>query len=155
MSDEIPVLKEVGKYTDFTEKNERPISTLYTLESGIDPEKKSNISVIPSELTSNKLNLDINGHSFVSGSENYKKCPQTEIDSKTQNAKVIQDSNPAPALENSMERWARKDLTKQIQAAEEYKKRLVEETIKDDKIKRTLRDYLYKLTKENYENTKL
>ena len=122
MSDEIPVRKEVGKYTDFTEKNERPISTLYTLESGIDPEKKSNISVIPSESTSNKPNLNNNRPSFVSGSENYKKFPQTEIDSKTQNAKVIPDSNPAPALENSMERWARKILQNKYKQLKNIKK---------------------------------
>ena len=151
MSYEIPVKKTNEKLTDFNEKSETPISILYTLESGIDPEKNNNISDMPSESTSKKPNLNINGASFVSRSENYQN--KIEFNTKTQNA--IPNSNPAPISENSMERWGRKDLTKEIQAAEEFKKRLEEETIKDDQIKRTLRDYLYKLTKENYENTKL
>ena len=151
MSYEIPVKKTNEKLTDFNEKSETPISILYTLESGIDPEKNNNISDMPSESTSKKPNLNINGASFVSRSENYQN--KIEFNTKTQNA--IPNSNPAPISENSMERWGRKDLTKEIQVAEEFKKRLEEETIKDDQIKRTLRDYLYKLTKENYENTKL
>ena len=54
---------------------------------------------------------------------------------------------------NSMEKWARKDMTKEIKAAEEYKQKL-EETIKDDPIKRNLRGYLNMLTKDNYEQIK-
>ena len=74
--------------------------------------------------------------------------------SKATNTKDVQNSNPAPVQENSMEQWARKDLTKEIKAAEEFKQKL-EETIKDDPIKRNLRGYLNMLTKDNYEQTKL
>ena len=55
--------------------------------------------------------------------------------------------------ENAMEQWARKDMTKEFKAAEEFKQKL-EETIKDDPIKRNLRNYLNMLTKDNYEKTK-
>ena len=55
--------------------------------------------------------------------------------------------------DNPMEKWARKDMTKEIKAAEEYKQKL-EETIKDDPIKRNLREYLNMLTKDNYEQIK-
>jgi len=54
---------------------------------------------------------------------------------------------------NSMEKWARKDMTKEIKAAEEYKQKL-EETIKDDPIKRNLRGFLNMLTKDNYDQIK-
>ena len=66
------------------------------------------------------------------------------------------DSNggaPPTADTPSMEQWARKDMTKEIKAAEEFKQKL-EETIKDDPIKRNLRSYLNMLTKDNYEETK-
>ena len=72
---------------------------------------------------------------------------------KTQNTKEAPNSTPAPTQENSMEQWARKDLTKEIKAAEEFKQKL-EETIKDDPIKRNLRGFLNMLTKDNYEETK-
>ena len=52
-----------------------------------------------------------------------------------------------------MEQWARKDMTKEIKAAEEYKLKL-EETIKVDPIKRNLRNFLNMLTKDNYEKVK-
>ena len=65
-----------------------------------------------------------------------------------------EEPNPVtPVPENSMEQWARKDMTKEIKAAEEFKQKL-EETIKDDPIKRNLRNYLNMLTKDNYEKTK-
>jgi hypothetical protein len=63
---------------------------------------------------------------------------------------------PAPtplSTENTMEQWARKDMTNEIKAAEEFKKNL-EEAIKDDPIKRNLRNFLNMLTKDNYEKTK-
>ena len=60
-------------------------------------------------------------------------------------------NNETPA--SSMEKWARKDMTKEIKAAEEYKQKL-EETIKDDPIKRNLRGFLNMLTKDNYEQIK-
>ena len=55
--------------------------------------------------------------------------------------------------DNSMEKWARKDLTKEIKAAEEFKKKL-EDTNKEDMVKRNLREYLNMLTKDNYKQTK-
>ena len=72
---------------------------------------------------------------------------------KIQVTKEETNSSPAPVQENSMEQWARKDMTKEIKAAEEFKHKL-EETIKDDPIKRNLRGYLNMLTKDNYEETK-
>ena len=77
---------------------------------------------------------------------------------KSQTIKEKDDlSLEAPALsagfDNSMGQWARKDMTKEIKAAEEFKQKL-EETIKDDPIKRNLRNFLNMLTKDNYEETK-
>ena len=69
----------------------------------------------------------------------------------SQQAKTGLTDNETPA--NSMEKWARKDMTKEIKAAEEYKQKL-EETIKDDPIKRNLRGFLNMLTKDNYEQIK-
>ena len=66
------------------------------------------------------------------------------------NTKEELNNSAAPTLENSMEQWARKDMTKEIKAAEEFKHKL-EETIKDDPIKRNLRNYLNMLTKDNYD----
>ena len=60
-------------------------------------------------------------------------------------------NNEIPA--DSMEKWARKDMTKPIKEAEEFKQKL-EETIKDDPIKRNLRGFLNMLTKDNYEQIK-
>ena len=65
----------------------------------------------------------------------------------------INNLSPAAPLENTMEQWARKDMTKEIKAAEEFKHKL-EETIKDDPIKRNLRNYLNMLTKDNYDKVK-
>ena len=52
-----------------------------------------------------------------------------------------------------MEQWARKDLTNEIKAADEFKKQLDEEK-KKDPIKWNLRELLNMLTKDNYEETK-
>ena len=60
-------------------------------------------------------------------------------------------NNETPA--DSMGKWARKDMTKPIKEAEEFKQKL-EETIKDDPIKRNLRGFLNMLTKDNYEQIK-
>ena len=60
--------------------------------------------------------------------------------------------NPSSS-EGGMEQWARKDMTKEIKAAEEFKHKL-EETIKDDPKKRDLRDFLNMLTKDNYDSIK-
>jgi hypothetical protein len=74
--------------------------------------------------------------------------------SKIHLSKQEPDNAPTTTTsENSMEQWARKDMTKEIKAAEEYKHKL-EETIKDDPIKRDLRDNLNKLTKDNYKEVK-
>ena len=72
---------------------------------------------------------------------------------KIQVTKEEPNASPAPVQENLMEQWARKDMTKEIKAAEEFKQKL-EETIKDDPTKRNLRGYLNMLTKDNYEETK-
>ena len=77
---------------------------------------------------------------------------------KSQITKEKDDLNlEAPAVsavfDNNMGQWARKDMTKEIKAAEEFKQKL-EETIKDDPIKRNLRNFLNMLTKDNYEATK-
>ena len=67
-----------------------------------------------------------------------------------------EQNTPAPtpsSTENTMEQWARKDMTNEIKAAEEFKHKL-EETIKDDPVKRNLRSFLNMLTKDNYEKTK-
>ena len=69
----------------------------------------------------------------------------------SQQPKTGLTNNETPA--NSMEKWARKDMTKEIKAAEEYKQKL-EETIKDDPIKRNLRGFLNMLTKDNYDQIK-
>ena len=68
---------------------------------------------------------------------------------KTQNTKEAPNSTPAPTQENSMEQWARKDLTKEIKAAEEFKQKL-EETIKDDPIKRNLRGFFHFILEPNH-----
>ena len=52
-----------------------------------------------------------------------------------------------------MEQWARRDMTKEIKAAEEFNHKL-EEIIKDDPMKRNIRNFLNMLTKDDYENTK-
>ena len=54
---------------------------------------------------------------------NNNKQPYTKgaNNTKATNTKDAQNSNPAPVQENSMEQWARKDLTKEIKAAEEFK----------------------------------
>ena len=77
---------------------------------------------------------------------------------KSQTTKELDDlSLEAPSLsavfDNNMGQWARKDMTKEIKAAEEFKQKL-EETIKDDPVKRNLRSFLNMLTKDNYEATK-
>ena len=73
---------------------------------------------------------------------------------KYSNIQVKEEPNPvAPTPETSMEQWARKDMTKEIKAAEEFKHKL-EETIKDDPIKRNIRNFLNMLTKDNFEKTK-
>ena len=69
----------------------------------------------------------------------------------SQQPKTGLTNNETPA--NSMEKWARKDMTKEIKAAEEFKQKL-EETIKDDPIKRNLRNFLNMLTKDNYDKIK-
>ena len=56
-------------------------------------------------------------------------------------------------LANSMEQWARTDLTTVFKAAEDYKKQLQEESQKDT-IKKDLRDLLNKLTPDNYNEIK-
>ena len=74
--------------------------------------------------------------------------------SKIQVSKSEPETNSATtSSENLMEQWARKDMTKEIKAAEEYKLKL-EETIKVDPIKRNLRNFLNMLTKDNYEKVK-
>ena len=74
---------------------------------------------------------------------------------RIQTTKEESNSNPSnpPTTEVGLESWARKDMTKEIKAAEEFKTKL-EETIKDDPIKRNIRNYLNMLTKDNYEETK-
>ena len=69
----------------------------------------------------------------------------------SQQPKTGNTTTETPA--NSMEKWARKDMTKEIKAAEEFKQKL-EETIQDDPIKRNLRGFLNMLTKDNYEQIK-
>ena len=53
----------------------------------------------------------------------------------------------------SMEKWARKDMTKEIKEAERYKKELLEEN-KRDVIKKDLRNLLNLLTPDNYNEIK-
>ena len=73
---------------------------------------------------------------------------------KYSNIQVKEEPAPVtPTPENSMEQWARKDMTKEIKAAEEFKHKL-EETIKDDPLKRNIRSFLNMLTKDNFDNTK-
>ncbi len=62
-------------------------------------------------------------------------------------------SSPSSNINFSMEQWARKDYTKETQAAEENKKRF-EEHDQKDVIKRELRSILNIMTKDNYEETK-
>ena len=54
---------------------------------------------------------------------------------------------------NSMEQWARIDLTKEIKAAEEFKQKLNEEN-KQDVLKKDLRNLLNLLTHDNYSKIK-
>jgi hypothetical protein len=54
---------------------------------------------------------------------------------------------------NTMEQWARKDLSKENEEADKNKK-IFEETNKKEPIKRELRGLLNMLTKDNYENIK-
>ena len=65
---------------------------------------------------------------------------------KSKSSKYIQNKN-------LMEQWSRKDMTKEIMAATEFKKKL-EEKIQEDPIQRNLREYLNMLTKDNYQNIK-
>lgn len=62
-------------------------------------------------------------------------------------------SSSSSNISFSMEQWARKDYTKETQAAEENKKRF-EEHDQKDVIKRELRSILNIMTKDNYEETK-
>ena len=64
-------------------------------------------------------------------------------------AKNAKEATP----EVSLEKWARKDMTKEIKAAEEFKKKLMEEK-GVDVIKKDLRDLLNKLTPDNYNDIK-
>ena len=91
-----------------------------------------------------------------------KENPKSSYYNKPKNSELIsnktikEDSAPPAAIatpENAMEQWARKDMTKEIKAAEEFKQKL-EETIKDDPIKRNLRNFLNMLTKDNYDKIK-
>ena len=62
-------------------------------------------------------------------------------------------SSSSSNISFSMEPWARKDYTKETEAAEENKKRF-EENDKKDSIKKELRAILNIMTKDNYEETK-
>ena len=83
----------------------------------------------------------------------YFKPRSTTSYSKVQLVKEEPNSLNPSSSEGGMEQWARKDMTKEIKAAEEFKHKL-EETIKDDPTKRDLRDFLNMLTKDNYETIK-
>ena len=62
-------------------------------------------------------------------------------------------SSSSSNISFSMEQWARKDYTKENEAAEENKKKF-EENDKKDSVKKELRSILNIMTKDNYDETK-
>ena len=62
-------------------------------------------------------------------------------------------SSSSSNINFSMEQWARKDYTKENEAAEENKK-IFEENDKKDSVKKELRSILNIITKDNYDETK-
>ena len=63
-------------------------------------------------------------------------------------------SSSSSNINFSMEQWARKDYTKENEAAEENKKKF-EENDKKDSVKKELRSILNIITKDNYDETKI
>ena len=80
-----------------------------------------------------------------------KKRDREEGNKKKENYPVKNAKESTPEV--SLEKWARKDMTKEIKAAEEFKKKLLEEK-EVDVIKKDLRDLLNKLTPDNYNSIK-
>ena len=84
-----------------------------------------------------------------------KKRDRDDGNKKKDNYSSKKEKEPAEKKtpEVSLEKWARKDMTKEIKAAEEFKKKFNEEN-KVDVIKKDLRNLLNLLTPDNYDTIK-
>ena len=94
----------------------------------------------------NDYEKDKNKNYYNKNKANYDSKPST-------NSTNANSNNDSSNNLNDMGQWARKDLSNEIKAADEFKKNLDEEK-KKDPIKWNLRELLNMLTKDNYPETK-
>ena len=149
--DNLYIINKINKIFEFDEKLEESVEKKNKKkEKNKINKEKYFINIIEDKNIKNKeYKYSIE---YIFQFKNWKICKETELLTKFS----LNHINTLIKKEkefNDKDKFIRKDLAKELIAADEFKKKL-EEKIQEDPIKRNLREYLNMLTIDNYENIK-